>query len=184
MKCPNCGTVTTGDVCPACAISPAPENVAGYGSLPHGPVNLAAVLRALKNRASQQWGSYHKFVAGTSLEPGEQEIHRASLRGASAFAVDRQVPVTGQGLVILTDRRLMVRDETGRGMELPLADIQGAHVRREDTPRAGPGWYVAVAQVTASGDDLPREVRLICQDRSSCVALASRITAAVENHPH
>lgn len=177
MKCPNCGTTTSGDICPACAIRPSPDNVIGYMPLPQSPIHLTAFLRTVKVRVSRRWGAYHRFTSGAGLEPGEHELHRTPVQEVRTVAVDRSVPVTGQGLAILTDRRLLIRDETNRTMELQLENIRVAHIGREDYPRTDPIWYVVVEWVTRGGNGPVREARLICPERSQSVDLAGRIAA-------
>jgi hypothetical protein len=149
---------------------PHPENIVENLWLPNLP-SIQRAQRGMRAFASRTWGDYHRFLGGKMLEPDEREVYRLRLQGASAFAVDQQVSIARHPTCMVTDRRVMVQDDRGHCMQIGRGDIQAVHLRRQDDPRTGPTYTVAIERAGTIGQD----TLLYCQSQRECEAIVEAI---------
>lgn len=145
---------------------PSPEDIVGYRLL-SGRFNrqLRRAQQGIQAFVSRTWGDYHRFLNGKMLEPGEREVYRVSLRSAAVFAVDRQVSIARHPTCIVTDRRVLVRDDQGHALQLRRREIRAVRIRRLDDPRTGSSYYVALEREGSVVRDPGGDVALHCQNR-------------------
>jgi hypothetical protein len=155
---------------------PSPEDIVGYRLLP-GRYNqqLRRAQRGIQAFASRTWGDYHRFLTGKMLEPGEREVYRVSLRSAAVFAVDRQVSIARHPTCIVTDRRVLVRDDLGHALQLRRREIRAVRIRRLDHPQTGSAYYIALEREGSLVRDPGGDVALHCQNRRDCDELTAAL---------
>jgi hypothetical protein len=146
------------------------ERIVEYLWLPNLP-SIQRARRGMRAFASRTWGDHHRFLGGKMLEPDEREVYRLRLQSASVFAVDQQVSMARHPTCIVTDRRVMAQDDRGHSMQIGRGDIQGVHIRRQDDPRTGPTYSVAIERVGTVGQD----TLLYCQNQQECEAIVEAI---------
>ncbi|GAC1330697.1 MAG: hypothetical protein NVS2B16_23530 [Chloroflexota bacterium] len=143
------------------------------GRTPTRGTRVPQAARAIANRT---WGEYHRFTKGAQWESGERELFRTDVFDVSVYSVDRYASVEKQATCILTDHRLVVCDPAGGTIQIPIADVDGAHVYREFSPRTGSSYSVAVKRVGSHVHEPKGDVCLLCGNQEASRELTALLT--------
>lgn len=134
-----------------------------------------ALPAALKVARSRLWGEFHRYREGKLWSPGEREMYRASLLGATSFSVDRHMPIQQRPTCIVTSRRVVLCDSHGRSTQLPIRDIRSVRPRRTHDTHEGFSYSVVMERVGSPVHDPEGDLCLLCGSQEQSHALASAI---------
>ena len=137
--------------------------------------------RVIKAFASRTWGDYHRFLSGKQLESGECEVYRTRVQGVSVYAVERHTNVEKRATCILTDRRLMMRDERGGFVQIRLDGVRATHAHREYDSLTGFAYRVAIERTGSCVHDPLGDICLLCENQAQSQELVSAIESALSH---
>jgi hypothetical protein len=133
------------------------------------------------------WSHVWKLIARLRREPawnpGEHEVYRARLLAVTAYTIDRHVQIQRGSVCVVTNRRVVVRDDRGRHVELQATDIRV--VRAYRTYDVADGFtYAAVLERVGSVAHGPEgDLLLQCAGQEQSQELAAAIEGILSSAP-
>lgn len=148
----------------------------GLGPWLRRHLERGGMLPAVWDRA---WKLIAPFRREPAWAPGEYEIYRAPLLAVTAYTIDRHVRIQRKSVCVVTNRRVVVRDDRGRHVELPATDIRVVRAYRTYDAADGFTYAVVLERVGSAPHGPEGDLLLQCAGQEQSQALA----AAIEGMP-
>jgi hypothetical protein len=134
--------------------------------------------RVLWKAESRAWQLYRRLrPLEEHWEPGEREVLRAPLIGVTSYSVDRHILMNRRSTCLITDRRMIVRDERGIVVQMRAGQVRTARMYRTYDAVDGFSYGVALERVGSRVHVPEGDLLLLCATQQE----SARLAAAVED---
>lgn len=116
-----------------------------------------------------------QFQREPAWAPGEHEIYRAPLLAVTAYTIDRHVRIQRRSVCLVTNRRVLARDDRGRHVELSARDIRVVRAYRTYDVADGFTYAVVLERIGSAAHGPEGDLLLQCAGQQQSQALAAAI---------